>query len=95
MGYLVKLFRKGGAPPAERGGRPRAVAGDRSEAGARRRRVFGLASRVLVLASHLGPCADAEHVYYRVYKDGRQIALTVATSRPVDGAGDESVLSSG
>ena len=39
------------------------------------------------------PCADAEHVYYRVYKDGKQIASTVATSRPVDGKGDYRVTS--
>ena len=32
-------------------------------------------------------CADTEHVYYRVYRDGKQIASTVATSRPVNGAG--------
>lgn len=33
------------------------------------------------------PCADPEHVYYRVYANGRQIASTVATSlRVTDGA---------
>jgi hypothetical protein len=31
------------------------------------------------------PCADPEHVYYRVYHDGRQIASTVATSLAVTG----------
>ena len=31
------------------------------------------------------PCADPEHVYYRIFKDGKQIASTVATSLPVAG----------
>ena len=38
-------------------------------------------------------CADEDHVYYRVYKDGKQIASTVATSRKVDGDGKYSVTS--
>ena len=29
-------------------------------------------------------CADQEHVYYRVYKDGKQIASTVAEYLKVD-----------
>ena len=33
------------------------------------------------------------HRYYRVYRGGRQIASTVATSLKVDGAGDYSVRS--
>ena len=32
------------------------------------------------------PCADPEHVYYRVYKDGKQIASTVATSLDLGGS---------
>ena len=32
------------------------------------------------------PCADTEHVYYRVYKDGKQIASTVATSLDLGGS---------
>ena len=32
------------------------------------------------------PCADPEHVYYRVFKDGRQIASTVATSLNLGGS---------
>ena len=32
------------------------------------------------------PCEDPEHVYYRVYKDGRQIASTVATSLNLGGS---------
>lgn len=32
-------------------------------------------------------CADADHVYYRVFKDGRQIRSTVATSCLADGTG--------
>ena len=31
-------------------------------------------------------CEDPEHVYYRVFKDGKQIASTVATSLPVPAA---------
>jgi len=31
-------------------------------------------------------CEDPEHVYYRVYRDGKQIASTVATSLPVPDA---------
>ena len=29
------------------------------------------------------PASDANHRYYRVYRDGRQIASTVATSLPL------------
>jgi len=32
------------------------------------------------------PCEDPEHVYYRVFKDGRQIASTVATSLNLGGS---------
>jgi hypothetical protein len=32
------------------------------------------------------PCADTEHVYYRVYKDGKQISSTVATSLDLGGS---------
>ena len=32
------------------------------------------------------PCEDPEHVYYRVYKDGKQIASTVATSLDLGGS---------
>jgi hypothetical protein len=32
------------------------------------------------------PCEDPEHVYYRVFKDGRQIASTVATSLDLGGS---------
>jgi len=38
-------------------------------------------------------CEDPEHVYYRVYRDGRQIASTVATSRPAEGTGVYTVKS--
>ena len=30
-----------------------------------------------------GPSEESEHRYYRVFKDGKQIASTVATSLPV------------
>ena len=32
------------------------------------------------------PCEDPEHVYYRVFKDGKQIASTVATSLDLGGS---------
>ena len=32
-------------------------------------------------------CGDADHVYYRVFRDGRQVRSTVATSCPADGSG--------
>ena len=35
------------------------------------------------------PCEDSEHVYYRVFRDGAQIASTVATSLAVDGMAPE------
>lgn len=38
-------------------------------------------------------CKDAEHCYYRVYKDGRQIASTVATEYKTDGNGKYAVYS--
>ncbi len=38
-------------------------------------------------------CTDAEHVYYRVYKNGKQIASTVATSHPITGEGEYRVSS--
>lgn len=39
------------------------------------------------------PCADKEHVYYRVYRDGKQVASTVATSTADKGPGVYTVRS--
>jgi len=36
---------------------------------------------------------DKEHVYYRVFNNGKQIASTVSTSLPVEGKGDYTVIS--
>ncbi len=45
-------------------------------------------TKIRIVNGRLGwaPCEDPEHVYYRVFKDGRQIASTVATSFPVPDA---------
>jgi len=39
------------------------------------------------------PVKDAEHTYYRIFRNGKQIASTVATSLPVDGNGNYAVIS--
>ena len=51
-----------------------------------RDRVPSAITKIRVINGRLGWAAneDQEHCYYRVYKDGRQIASTVATSLPVD-----------
>ena len=45
-------------------------------------------TKIRIVNGRLGwaECEDPEHVYYRVYRDGRQIASTVATSLPVPDA---------
>lgn len=44
-------------------------------------------TKIRIVAGRLGwaPNEEREHCYYRVYKDGKQIASTVATSLPVQG----------
>ncbi len=45
-------------------------------------------TKIRIVNGRLGwaECEDPEHVYYRVYRDGKQIASTVATSLPVPDA---------
>ena len=45
-------------------------------------------TKIRIVNGRLGwaPCEDPEHVYYRVFKDGKQIASTVATSLNLGGS---------